>query len=584
MKAAIHSIKIARWGGLAVLAFLSLVACTNYEEELNDSSVVSSEVEAAPFQWTRAEDVETRALFLRNFGVGYSYDAVRGNYCDWSDIRSQVLNAHFIEELEEQLGERLVFLTTSKYITVSQKFEYSLRDYVASLNMASEEEIDIGLYNKEKRKRQYFIEDGVQETFYYLFEERNVLAHRYIGYSSLIDRYRQQPDIYTLSFRNAVAHLAATADDNVAAVDSFVNVWGTHVIVDAELGGSLNIDLLNSLWRYRDEGSDEEITTEEFLKAVQENATHASSDDYAWLEQSHLNIAARGGDQSTLTSLLGEHAPDGTRTFSTDGVALWRASLHYAPDDEAASNVEMVSMRVVPIWEFVEPIDHFVALRLQAVILQDVALQQKLFGDWNFFDVSLPMRYATATCQYHDGSGWTRYSRTDDSDSPMVVNIESGGRYVATVCHESFDGIDMWVCYPIYEGKVKLACGLGVADDQSTYKVKWLQGKVTVTPTGETADGTAFYITAGGVGVKQIDGAQYAEGHAMPYVEAAGGIQPDGTYSTRVYPVSKEGEAFYIATADQVTNFVNFAAGTDGRYYRTDEFNYIYNPNEIRYE
>ena len=40
--------------------------------------------------------------------------------------------------------------------------------------------------------------------------------------------------------------------------------------------------------------------------------------EFVWLKDCRLKLQAWGGDQSHLTGLLGEHKPDGTRTFSLD--------------------------------------------------------------------------------------------------------------------------------------------------------------------------------------------------------------------------------------------------------------------------
>lgn len=571
----------------SVLLLLSFTACTDDDNILDANTIegvgdmtVSPESEHI-FLWKRAEDEMTYSRFLRNFGVGYSYDAVRGSYCDWQDIRCQVLNRHFIEDLESRTGEHLLNFNNTPTTTFKQHYSYSLRDYVARINMETEEEVNLGLYNKEKRRRQYFIEDGVQERFYYRLQETHTLAQRYISYASLLDLYYKGRDVFTESFRNSIEHLSETNDDNIAAVDSFVNVWGTHVIVSADLGASLSVDLMNDMWRYRDQASENEITMEQFLDAVAKNGKHSSSDDYVWIENSRLNIDAKGGDQSTLTNLLGEHAADGTRTYSIDGISKWRTSIVYNPDNEYASNVELVGMVVIPIWEFAKVIDKWTALRIQAAITQDATLQQQLIGDNNFFDASFPVRYTTAKCKYHQKSNWPTYTRTDSDSDPMIVNIESGGRYVATVCHEWINGKELWVCYPIYEGKVNLACGLGIDNSQKAYKVRWLKGKVTLTDTGDTADGT-FYITLGGVGVKPVEGTTYASCTAYPYIELAGGVQPDGTYDGTAYLVKKDGETFYIDTYSTVDNFINFDRATSGRYIRNSNYTYIFNPNELK--
>jgi hypothetical protein len=247
-------------------------------------------------------------------------------------------------------------------------------------------------------------------------------------------------------------------------------------------------------------------------------------------------------------------------------------------------------MRVTPIWEFAELIDPYVANRIKAAILQDAALQESLLGEMNFFDTCFPMRYPTATCSYREATGlWTPFTRTESDQEPMMVNIVSGGRYVAVVCHETIDGQRLWVCYPVYEGQVKQACGVGVATDQTVYRVRWLNGKCTLTALDDKATGERFYITAGGVGIKSVDGVTYADCAVLPAIELDGGVRPDGTYQSRAFAVTKSGDAFTLWADSQDADIVgyDYTGQTDGSRYlfkRNSNYTYIYNNNEMKYE
>ena len=541
------------------------------------------------YNWVKAQDVETRELFRRNYGLGYSYNAVRGDYCNWKDIRCQVLNRYYLENLQEASGEKLLVETTAHYSSVASEFEYSFRDYVANVSIETKQKLDLGLYKNEKRNRQYFLENGIQESFYYILEEKEVLVESYVGYANALARYSRNQSILTESFRNAVKHLRLTSDDNVAAVDSMINVWGTHVIVSAALGGRLRVDLMNSMWRYNDKSSEEAWSTKEFLAAVDDKQKSREEEEFVWLKNCRLKLEAWGGDQSFLTGLLGEHKPDGTRTFSLDGISDWRRSLVYNPADELNSNVELIDMEVVPIWEFASVVDKWQAMRIKAAITQDAALMQKLLGDSNFFNASFPIRYPSASCQWRKDTGtWENLTRTDSEDAPQVVNIESGGRYIATVCHEQIAGHNLWVCYPIYEGKVKLACGLGV-ENGSVFKVRWIGDTPTLTYQEGVTASDMFYITSGGIGVAPVEDVVYAQGRALPYIELSGGVQVDGGYSAQAFRVFKEAGHFVLpvqasARPENIVGWNEYTSIADGKWLfsRNSDYFYIYNDKEIR--
>lgn len=278
-----------------------------------------------------------------------------------------------------------------------------------------------------------------------------------------------------------------------------------------------------------------------------------------------------------------------TRTKNATGSISWRTSLVYNQADELNSNVELIDMEVVPIWEFASVVDKWQAMRIKAAITQDAALMQKLLGDANFFNASFPIRYPTATCEWRKNTGkWEQFTRNDSADAPQVVNIESGGRYIATVCHENIDGHELWVCYPIYEGKVKLACGLGV-ENSSVFKVRWIGDTPTLTYMEGVTASDNFYITSGGIGVAPVEEMIYASGRALPYVELSGGVLTDGTYSSQAYRVFKEAGHFVLpvqasSRPENIVGWDEYTTEGDGRWLftRNSNYSYIYNNNEIR--
>ncbi len=600
--------KVLHLTSALLVVVLTLTACS---DELTDELTGASagQLSEQPFQWTRAQDVATHATFIRNFGVGYSYNAVKGEFCNWKDIRCQVVDRNYCDFLERTYGGKYYYYEPTSSVNHFSQFRWSQRDYVSQSHMSFREEVDLGFYNGTRQKEQYVVENGVEESFYYLLREEQLRYDLQLDYSSLLNSYRRGVEsLLTSSFRDAVNHLMLADPEDIAVVDSFVNVWGTHVIVEAFLGAKLDIELSNYVWRYKDTGYDHELTAEEFLGECEKKEEERQKDGFTWIEHSKLTINAKGGDQSTLTGLLGDYQFDGKATFSTEGIEKWRKSIHYDPNNELASNIEMVDMRVVPIWWFIEYIDEDVADRVHAAIEQDVEMQRKLLGEKNFFSVKFPIRYPEATCQVQTQSDeWTTLTRRDSGDEPQVVNIVSGGRVVATVCKEPVienthiqnDSTDiwvtdttkvLWVAYPVYEGVVNQLCGVGVDEQKRVFDVQWLNGHRTLkrrkayNGDDAVATGKYFYINLGQVDTEADNSVSYAPASAMAYYELSGGIQYDGNYRATPLPVTKEGADFIIRTDDPtLTNIVGFTYDADQHIYRRNSnYHYIYNPNEMR--
>lgn len=578
-----------RFGLLALIVAMGamIASCTSEDDVLDDLVVETNE--AAPFQWTRAEDVESRAQFLRNFGVGYSYDAVRGKYCDWQDIRCQVLNRQELEARNKQ-GKVMLVSQVKSGFNSQQTVRYSQRDYVASMDLQTKQEIDLGLYSRTKRTRQYVLEDGLQDCFYYMVQDNILKGEQYITPAEVQNTINkewfagQQTKLLTRSFQDAIEHLAWNYDaTNYALVDSFINVWGTHVITRAFLGATMQLTLKNDMWRYHDNVSEQSFTSEQLLTAYRDRKSNRQKEEYHWTEQSSLYIECRGGEMSYMGTMIGEAKYDGTRDFEMSDVTRWRESVTFDPKNEAASNCEMIYMEVEPIWNFVPEQYPHVKRWLQAAILQDAALYQEMLGDRNFFSTKFPIRPTSATCHWRKETGdWQEHKRTDSTSEPMVANVMSGGHYVATICHEKIGNQWLWVCYPIYEGKVKLACGFGVADDNSTYDVLWINGAVKCTKRSEKANGT-FYINGGAVSVTEQAGINYADATTLPYVELSGGVTVGGGYTAAgVYNVHKNGSTFELTAPTGLKDIVGFTEKDNGRYQRNDNYVYIYNVNEVK--
>ena len=281
---------------LSVLLVL-LCGCQSVEPPVVPDDGRPSWLPAEGFQWTRAEDVSTYHDFMRNFGVGYSYDAVRGSYCDWNDIRCQVVNRAELERVQDWIHERLVVSAEYNTISTASKFNYSKRDYIANVELDLKQKVNLGLYHKEKRQRQYFIEDGIEETFYYSLDEDITMVDAYIADGSVLALYEYgYENLLTLSFVNAVRHLDETPATMIAPVDSFLNVYGTHVIVEAALGARLRVDLENYMWMYKDNVKEGAWTGKEFIDAVAgKDPNYREKDEYNWIREIADNMRKEKG-------------------------------------------------------------------------------------------------------------------------------------------------------------------------------------------------------------------------------------------------------------------------------------------------
>ena len=544
--------------------------------------------------------------FLRNFGVGYGYNAVEGRYCCYDDIRCQVLNRRQLERAAVNLQEQLFFADYTTRSSFRDTIAYSDHDYVAIFNLDENSSINCVVYSQEQTIRQNILEDGLRQSFYYCADEAQQVASQWISVASTKAAMQSGLDpqnLLTASFRDAVIHLGDSNDP--AAVDSFIRVYGTHVVVGAAVGGRLHIDLKNSMKRYSRRLQEEEFKSEDLLQAFKSRSENRQlSEQYAWVEDASINVTAYGGDQSALSQLIGPQRYDGSRHFDVASLSTWRNSITFVPDDEYASNAEMIDMEVVPIWEFVFDAD--AAAKLRTRITSDAALARKLLGEKNFASCSFPLRHDEARCQVarRDGSWETVTHHTGNRSNRHVVFVVSGGRYVAMQSYEylSAPGVKsqyFWTVYPVYGTEVKLYCGMAVGEaDGRVYRlVMGNDGYVRPQelPGAEQPGlGATVYLNAGQLSFTAQQGYDYAPATPMLYVEPTHGVNTDGTVDVSYAIVDKpSGNEFEIeipADGPQdigpqwtlVFTGYNKYKQRMNTYTRSADFAGNYNPREVR--
>ena len=544
--------------------------------------------------------------FLRNFGVGYGYNAVEGRYCNYDDIRCQVLNRRQLERAAVSLQEKLFFADYTTHSFFRDTVAYSDHDYVAIFNLDENSSINCVVYSQEQTIRQNILEDGLRQNFYYCADETHQVARQWINVASTKAAMQAGLDpqnLLTASFRDAVRHLGDTNDP--AAVDSFIRVYGTHVVVGAAVGGRLHIDLKNSMKRYSRRLQEEEFKSEDLLVAFKSRSENRQlSEQYAWVEDASINVTAYGGDQSALSQLVGPQRYDGSRRFDVASLSAWRSSITFVPDDEYASNAEMIDMEVVPIWEFVFDAD--AAAKLRTRITSDAALARKLLGEKNFASCSFPLRHDEAKCQVarRDGSWETVTHRTGNRGDRHVVFVVSGGRYVAMQSYEYLSGPGVkgqyfWTVYPVYGTEVKLYCGLAVSEaDGSVYRlVMGSDGYVrpqVLTGAEQVGWDATVYLNAGQLSLTAQQGYDYAPATPMLYVEPTHGVNTDGTVDVSYAIVDKpSGNEFEIeipadGPQDIVSQWTLVFTGYNkykqlmNTYTRPADFAGNYNPREVR--
>ncbi len=532
---------------------------------------------------TRAQ---VKSYFLRDHAIGYSYEAVSGHANNLDDVRCQVVNRAELERIADEMLIVPYVIDLQNKVYTKENVYNSFTKYVQNTNVhaTAEGQIIIVASGDVKDNCSVF-EDGNVETRLVQVNKRISSGRFILQYVDLLEMAREHPTILTASFRDAIRQVANASNENfVACVDSFISTYGTHVVVNAEFGGSVDILTQIEKKKFNTVYGDEKQLSIDVLQGLFKKASESGYSDqkYKYLENAKCNITVRGGDVSYLDALNNMQYYEVDSSDST-ALANWQYSVKFDPDNMEKSTAAVISMDFVPIYEFVT--DEKAKKRIQAVIDGNTETIINAFGNRNFVNVKIPFNSQDLT--YRLGNGTTY-----QCDAPSVTDFVYAGRHVATICTERIKEIDpdndVRVVYPIYEGRMQQTDGLCLHDGHE-YTVKWTDNDACeVTDNGDASTDGYVYILAGVPSFTAYSNIVYPTAHALPAAEIDTPFNVDGTFnsSAKLYYVEKERSNFYLkdCTGQAITSIPNWTYDTaTQRMKRSDGYVYIYNPNELDY-
>lgn len=545
---------------------------------------------------TKSQLGQLRRSFYRHYGLGYSYDALNGDYCDLSSVRCQVMNRAVIDYIDSIEVEPFIRVDRLHQMYAKSSVSTSVVDYVQNTNFSSSVSGSILLYQGGVKNTCRAFEDGSIDT-YILHEERHYPQAAYAIEVAAIASYAEKyPQLLTSSFRASLTKLAATSANDWRAVDEFIATYGTHVVYAVELGAKLAVDVQVETHKFSLEVKEETLAQNALGSLFkQEGSSSAQKKNYQVLRDNQCRVEVLGGDVSQLDAVIG------MTTFSNEHVTnsmleAWEQSIYYSDEDLEHSNAEMTHMEVVPIWELIP--DQTVAERVEARIMSDAAAMQHLLGNRNFLNTRFPYPVREVTCRI--GTEKATFQ------SPKVVDILALGRYVASVCQEYVPEITtkepVTVAYPIYEGRIKLTNGYCIYQG-TAYRVDWRHGQFAVTALGKVDCDGYLYLNCGAISASRYTNITYQPGYALLGCERPGGIATDGSLAGHMVKVQKHFGHFYLQDdkarynnlpgwdflskpVEEASVYSPYFQGDEwqNRMVRKEDYTYIYNQTEIGYE
>ena len=571
---------------VTVLAALGLSAC---HDEYDLDIAPPTGMEVSPFTRAAQEDAMTLKDFRRSYGVGFSYDGIWGQPCNLRDAHCRVLDLEQVQACSDEYAFPLFSTTSTNESVIECTTSFSHSEYTQATTFQADVEAKLLVFNGSYAANISVVESGQANNFFcdvsYVAPAMEMELEDASITALLMEEGRTE--MLTPNFRDAIDWIYKFRDSATitAIVDSFLVCYGSHVVISASVGGSIDIhmtmqhDSLTDIYTNKQLGK---ATVGEIFAKVSQSEEYEK--ELNLLNSADCYITVKGGDLSTIPNEM-MHFSFGERPNLSAFVDKWLKSLNYAPNDYAHNNLEMTNMKVVPIWNFIpnEDVARLVRLRVEGTSEELV----NEAGYQNFTNTSFQLPQSI-TCKM--GGQSTTFNQ------PAVVNVIASGRYVATICREQIDlpemGLkELQVVYPIYNQQVNLSCGYATYGDKS-YKIRWIGGKCEVerdTENTPSADGT-IYMTYGVPGSVQYANIKYQPCHTVIGYEWPLAITQNGTIdsSKPYYLTYKSGIDFMLRTVggqEQLGDLDGLPNWTlrNGRMVRDKNYYYYWNPNEVNY-
>lgn len=490
---------------------------------------------------TRAE-VSNGLQFYRHYGLGYSYDAVNGKYCNRNDFRCQIFNRVMLDSASIKEGEYYVTPRPMNFIIDSESQLYtSIVDYVQNTNFSADASAELIVFNGEIQAACSAFEDGIIETYIISHTESHSVAEYrlYDGIKNVVGKY---PQILTSSFRTAVDNLS-----DIASLDNFISTYGTHVVTHVKLGARLSLDIQVETKKFETiENKDLLLDAEiDYLFKVSKQKKEEEK-NYQILKNTNCILDVKGGDVSIFDPIINLGNKFDPDQVSDEMLYNWRKSLPNNESELVDKAVDIFEMDVTPIWHFID--DKEKSEMVYNFVKRDITKIISKLDNRNFLSTNFEAHPKSVKCRIGN--------EIEEFNNPETVEVIAANRHVATICKEYVPNITtkekVYVAYPIYEGRIKMQEGLCLYDG-CVYRVKWNNCKFSTEILNEDIIDDKIYMNYGSLSAQPKD-IDYQASHLILGCERPGGIGINGELSGEMCKIYKHFGHFYLDNKNKYDN------------------------------
>lgn len=555
----------ARLHILFILTALTIAGCTD-DPLPEEGPALSPETDMSKFWYSRSRSAQENGVMMRHHALGFSYQAISGEKCNIGDVMCQVLNLDYLEE------NGLCFRNDESETVGSSYVQRGIADYVHGTSWETSLSTDLVLYQGEKRKQHFLIETINDSTLIMnnsLGLRTNQLSIRLdllLGTEDLPGELSEHPEeVLSENFRYALGKLKADRE-NVAVIDSFLNIFGTHVVTRVDIGGTCNLSVKTSkrfVSTYLEEQEYSKDAVNLFFKKMESVEKLSNQTSYKNLfKTAEIDLRVRGGDLSHFDRLVANPNFDNAQA-SYSNFDAWSNSLAQSVGKGWDEGAELIDMAVTPIYEFIP--DEDLAKRVKVRMEASAQDMRDLYGERNFTNavINLPrsahLAWYGVDFDYMPNTLTGNYSFRygilhviqDKTGAPSKVIAVTYLEYIPEL--ESLEGLcEVYVTYPVYENRIQMTEGIAFVTDMTFYRVKWLYDRYELEEVEfyNSEPYLSMYLYKGRLFLEKPDiaGEEWHETKVMPDYEWAGSINSNGTVSenTDIYSVVKLLDKFYL--------------------------------------
>lgn len=535
---------------LFILTALTIAGCTDNPLP-EEGPALSPETDMSKFWYSRSRSAQENGVMMRHHALGFSYQAISGEKCNIGDVMCQVLNLDYLEE------NGLCFRNDESETVGSSYVQRGIADYVHGTSWESALSTDLVLYQGEKRKQHFLIETINDSTLIMnnsLGLRTNQLSIRLdllLDSKDLPGELSEHPEeVLSENFRYALSKLKADRE-NVAVIDSFINIFGTHVVTHVDIGGTCDLSVKTSkrfVSTYLEEQEFSKDAVNLFFKKMESVEKLSNQTSYKNLfKTAEIDLRVRGGDLSHFDRLIANPSFDNAQA-SYSNFDAWATSLAQSVGKGWDEGAELIDMAVTPIYKFIS--DEDLAKRVKVRMEASAQDMRDLYGERNFtsavitaptsgyvkFDIYPRIHdfsagfYDSACRRFKFG---ICHTVCDENGDPSKIVAVTYKEYIP----ELVEGLcqlyeTVYVTYPVYENRIQMTEGIATAAN-GIYRVGWLYDRFVVENLGISYSATEvdlyLYKDRLFVGRLGIAGEEWHYTKRMPEYEWRGSLTSEGT-------------------------------------------------------